>query len=477
MSTDYTLNDYDLYAVVDKSKKKYRNSEGGRLDKSFSKSTTQVSNISTDIYAEVHKMKPKSKSLYGRTNNTPFTMTSEFTVTNSELSDEVEKNQRKLESQKTFEGVGNDGQQFSRPESSLYAVIPKGGGQNKEEQLNHIEKERDLFNNESVKSSLSSRKYCGLIAANILAFSFLTVVFMITFSVVMVKLTKVELDFEQKQGEVDMFMSTFVQYMNNYNANLISISHSITLLKHTVQNIIGITSINSSSPEYFTSCSEIAMFNSSFPSGNYSIMSPTSEMLTVYCDLNRTFGGTTTGWRRIASMDVNSCPQGLETKNTNNSTRTCANNEISESCTNIFFPISGFQYTKVAGRVRGYANGSMECFESYNGTTKQDHQIYYLDGVTIVNTHEHIWSFAAGCDCNNISNIPPSVGEDFTADETDLTQSGDGFVNLLWESQQCNKNSTWFLKVLSYSTSDITVRICHDRGSELAITVLELYVQ
>ena len=35
MSTDYTLNDYDLYAVVDKSKKKYRISEGGRLDNPF----------------------------------------------------------------------------------------------------------------------------------------------------------------------------------------------------------------------------------------------------------------------------------------------------------------------------------------------------------------------------------------------------------------------------------------------------------
>ena len=114
-------------------------------------------------------------------------------------------------------------------------------------------------------------KYPGIFVHN--------VILLIIFSVVMLKLTKVELDFERKQ-EVDIFMSTFVQYMNNYNANIIGISYSITLLIHIVQSIIGIRNINRPSPEYFISCSEIAMFNSSFPSGNFSILSPNIEIIT-----------------------------------------------------------------------------------------------------------------------------------------------------------------------------------------------------
>ena len=72
----------------------------GRLDKSFSKSTTKVSNISIDIYAEVHKIKQKFKNVYERTKITQFTMTTEFTGSNSEIPDEVQKSQRTQESKK-----------------------------------------------------------------------------------------------------------------------------------------------------------------------------------------------------------------------------------------------------------------------------------------------------------------------------------------------------------------------------------------
>ena len=477
MSTDYSFNDNDLYAVVDKSKKKSSNDEG-IFDKSFSKSTTQVSNIRTDIYAKVPKIKPKSKSVYGETKKTAFAMTTEFTGSNVEIPDEL---QISLRTQETFEYKKrneNDGQESGNPESSLYAVIPKSNDHHSREETDQNE-EYDPSKNYAVQSS-RTKKYFSLFTANIVAFSFIAIL-SILFSVAMWKVSKVEFEhsiFEEKlerfEEEINMLRNTFFQYMNICNANFISISNSITSVNLTVQNI---KDDKQPLTEYFTSCSGIALFNSSFPSGSYGIrMSPHSENISVYCDLNRTFGDNTTGWRRIVNLDVNNCPQELSTKYINNLISTCVKN-ISKSCTKIKYDTNDFQYTKVAGRVRGYANGSMECFRSYNSSTKYDFQSDYLDGVTIVNTQEHIWSFTAGCDCNNISNIPPFVGEDFTADEIHMTQSGNGFVNLLWESQQCNRNSTWFLKVLSNPTSDITVRTCHDQGSELAITVLELYVQ
>ena len=477
MSTDYSFNDYDLYAVVDKSKKKSRNSEG-RLDKSFSKSTTQVSNIRTDIYAEVHKIKPKSKSVYGGTKKTAFSMTTEFTGSNFEIPDEMQRSQMTQETLEDKKIGENDGPEFGHPESSLYAVISKSNDHHFREETNQNE-EHDPSKNYAMQSSLSTKKYFSLFAANIVAFSFIAILSILV-SVAMWKISKVEFkhsNIEEKleRLEVDMNMlrNTFFHYTNSYNANFISISNSITSLNLTVQNVK-----DNKQPltEYLTSCSGIALYNPSFPSGIYNIrMSPDSEKIAVYCDLNRTFGGNTTGWRRIVNLDVNNCQQGLETKYVNNSTSTCVKN-IPESCTDMKYATNGFLFTKVAGRVRGYANGSMECFEPYN-SSMLDHQSNYISGVSIINAAEHVWSFAAGCDCNDISNIPPFVGEDFTADEIDLTQSGDGFVNLLWESQQCNRNSTWFLKVLSYPTSEIAVKFCHDRGAELAITVLELYVQ
>ena len=62
---------------------------------------------------------------------------------------------------------------------------------------------------------------------------------------------------------------------------------------------------------YLSSCSNIARLNSSNVSGNYIVRSSAGVLRSVYCDMNRTFGGNSIGWMRVAELDVNNCPPGL----------------------------------------------------------------------------------------------------------------------------------------------------------------------
>ena len=121
------------------------------------------------------------------------------------------------------------------------------------------------------------------------------------------------------------------------------------------------------------------------------------------------------GWRRVAELDVNNCPFGL--------------NSI------------------------------------------------YLDGVIISTNEQHVWSFAAGCNCLNTNNKPTIIRQDYTCDGVRDKR----YINeILWASQQCGRNSTWFYKVLCPTTTDIKVRICRDQvrtDEDLAIKILELYIQ
>ena len=60
----------------------------------------------------------------------------------------------------------------------------------------------------------------------------------------------------------------------------------------------------------------------SSPSGHYWVRTPTGSAVLVYCDLTRSCGGVTGGWRRVAELDVTNsseqCPSALRQRNDNN---------------------------------------------------------------------------------------------------------------------------------------------------------------
>ena len=231
---------------------------------------------------------------------------------------------------------------------------------------------------------------------------------------------------------------------------------------------------------YLSSCSHIARLNSSYASGNYIVKSSTGVLRSVYCDINRTFGGNSTGWMRVAELDVKNCPLGLKRKITS-SVNTCVVIEDTAGCTEIAYPVYNVQYTQITGQVRGYQVKSTDGFESHNRriprpTNFTDLYNNYLDGVSISTNGQHVWSFAAACNCRNTENKPTIIGKDYTCDGVHPGHS----VYDVWASQHCGRNSIWFYKVLPPTTTDIKVRICRDENrsnEDLALKMLELYFQ
>ena len=233
-----------------------------------------------------------------------------------------------------------------------------------------------------------------------------------------------------------------------------------------------------------SSCLEIAKLNSNI-SDYYILRSSTGVLLSVYCDLNRTFGGNSTGWMRVAELDVNNCPPGMTTYTIMNSTNTCVVVQDTLGCTTIRYPVHGIQYKTVSGRVQAYQIGTLDGFLSYDQDVRSSDirsnnlSCNYLDGVSITAGEHHIWSFAAGCDCS-MTDRPAFIGDKYICDGIVYDESVTNLYTFLWQYQQCQRTSFWFQSHLFPMTADIEVRICRDQerhDENLAITKLELYIQ
>jgi len=102
-------------------------------------------------------------------------------------------------------------------------------------------------------------------------------------------------------------------------------------------------------PEYYIyTCSELVTSNTNNPSSNYILLLSSGYLTNVYCDLTRTFGSNSTGWMRVAELDVNKCPYGLNTTNFN-SESICVVSEDSAGCTDIIYSVFNVNYTQVTG--------------------------------------------------------------------------------------------------------------------------------
>ena len=197
----------------------------------------------------------------------------------------------------------------------------------------------------------------------------------------------------------------------------------------------------------------------------------------VYCEVTSTLGGSTSGWMRIAKLDVSNCPQGFKRK-TINSVIACIRFESRAGCAEIHYSSYNFKYSNISGAVRAIRVGTMDGFNNFHGSTfrsvnNNNVKDNYLDGVSITTATKHIWSFAGGCSCGEITNPnkPRFVRKDYICDSN----------SQLWESQQCNNlDSSWFFKRLTPITADIAVRVCRDQAQydeDITLTALELYIQ
>ncbi len=52
------------------------------------------------------------------------------------------------------------------------------------------------------------------------------------------------------------------------------------------------------------SCADIMNFDNQSPSGYYWVQNSQEDSHRVYCDMNRTCGGVTGGWMKVAELDM-----------------------------------------------------------------------------------------------------------------------------------------------------------------------------
>ena len=265
---------------------------------------------------------------------------------------------------------------------------------------------------------------------------------------------------------------------NTEQASIVNSIQNISFLENILYREI--TSLNSSIQtvannlkvdlhpiiSYNQTCAKIAKSSNRYSSGDYILTLSAEAIRTVYCDMTSIFGGSTSGWMRIAKLDVNNCPQGFNTT-IHKSVNTCIRSDSSAGCTEIRYSSHNVRYSNISGAVRAIASGRLYGFRNVNLTSN------YLDGVSVSSNNEHVWSFAAGCSCssdNNIPNKPGFVGNDYICNrETNL-----------WGYQQCGSDSSWFFKTLPTTTADITVRVCRNQARDVeyfALTQLEVYIQ
>ena len=148
----------------------------------------------------------------------------------------------------------------------------------------------------------------------------------------------------------------FLEFKKSFNNLNLSLADTKTLtVTDTSEN-----SYNLYPYPFPSSCLETARLKFNI-SDYYIVRTSTGVLLSVYCDFNRTFGGNSTGWMRIAELDIKKCPSGMRTY-TVNSVNTCVVVQETQGCTSIRYPVHGIQYTTVSGRAQAYQIGTLDVF-------------------------------------------------------------------------------------------------------------------
>ena len=255
--------------------------------------------------------------------------------------------------------------------------------------------------------------------------------------------------------------------------------------------------------------SSCAALPPSSPSGYYWVRDSNGSALCVYCDMTRSCGGVTGGWRRVVELDMTNsshqCPSGLRERIYRFDKRTCVKDFESLSCSSVAISSDRLDYSKVCGKIIAYRFGSVDAFN----TGRNDIDNNYVDGVILTYGHprKHIWTFAAGrnahsqsicpsCtnDTVNQAAQPPQIVQNdyFCETGTDGTPPRSSTFhgdNPLWDGAGCGPQSTccsfnnppWFYKQLPQSTTNnIEMRVCTNEQAnqeDVAIEIVEIYVQ
>ena len=307
---------------------------------------------------------------------------------------------------------------------------------------------------------------------------------------------------QQLNTSIDMQLSTLNNQTQQLSDSNTMLQQQLTTLHNQTQQLSDSNTMIEQQLNVIypvTSCATLPPYS---PSGYYLISASNGSAVSVYCDMARSCGGVTGGWMRVEFLNMTNrshqCPSGLMECNDSPNIRTCVRNEASGGCTSVELSTANIQYSRVCGRITAYQVGSTDDFRVSNNTIN----LAYVDGVSLThgNPRQHIWTFAAAgrmdeiCDpCRNETR-PASIGSDFFCDSGNpmsksATSGTFHSANPLWDGDECvadneccpTDNPPYFHKTLPQSTTDdIEMRVCRNErrsNEDIAIETVEIYVQ
>ena len=267
-----------------------------------------------------------------------------------------------------------------------------------------------------------------------------------------------------------------------------------------------------------SSCFLAYILNPFSPSGYYWVRSSSGSAVRVYCDMTRSCGGISGGWRRVISLDFSNesilCPAGLIERD-DATVRSCGIGDLFKSCVSVKLPSNSISYSRVCGRINAYQFGTVDAFANFGRGEIQSVEGNYVDGVSLTYgdfPRTHIWTFVAALDdylpltsssCPCMSSnpedfpvefiLPPAfIGQDyFCSTGAHIPASAATFYDSdpLWDGFGCPpssmccsfNNPPWFFKQLSEATiEDLEIRVCSDEErhtEDIALSLVEIYVQ
>ena len=305
-----------------------------------------------------------------------------------------------------------------------------------------------------------------------------------------------------QQNEVN---SALADHLNSTEMIYQRLSQNISVLEYRVEQLFG--GVFAELP-----ASSCAALLPTTPSGYYWVSASNGSAVRVYCDMTRSCGRVTGGWMRVGYLDMTNsshqCPSSFTEHNDSN-IRTCRRTGTSAGCGFVMMDVP-YQYSRVCGRVRAYQVGTTNAFQGRRSPTIDS---IYVDGVSLTrgSPRQHIWTFVSGiqesgedrhpslCPCASVgseaaSPLPAFVGDDY------FCESGvPRFESLrippqvysadpLWDGDGCGASNCcsfhdppWFHKQFSDLTTDgIEMRVCTDEGADnenVYIEIVEIYVR
>ena len=289
-----------------------------------------------------------------------------------------------------------------------------------------------------------------------------------------------------------------------YTIILLVVGYSQLVLSHTSEletlfSCVNKLGIDSSSPG--KSCRDIYNNNmaSCGQSGYYWIK--TDQVYRVYCDMELTCGGITGGWMRIANIDTtqgDDCPSGWS--KITQPRPLCRGSGDAAGCYSAYFSNNKTEYNSICGKLHGYQKGSPDGF--HVATIDK----LYLDGISITvgNPRKHVWSYAAGYNYKQDTNVCPCTSPTKTVSPPTFVKdhyhcesggaNGESHNTLfesdpLWDGRGCPSTSNccstlgapWFHRHFTESEKGaVEVRVCCDQEYWNEATLLEqvqLYIQ